>query len=380
MIRRLWQHIDAEPPDLVSRGPTGERNEIMRAAWAGHYADRALLLITFVWLGFRFLTWQRIQLRPEAIYEQRIWFGELVFPTLPSPAMWYGVLAIGVVATAACLLKPRVLWMRIVLTVDLLIILLPELGFGHVMHMNYLLVLAHVYSTFRPLGRPLDLEQARYQSSGYSWFLLGLLAVYTASGLWKVVDMTIRDVLKPGVTWLEGAGMLATSIAAMRNSDLPMTIPQLIEAAPWVFPVGYVLLTIVFSASFVAAFRRPLLFIVLPTVVAFHVLNAVVMRVMFLPTIFIAIVVFMPYDFVLPSIRRHLTEPVSRALTGSGADARYERYFGTGDRDVFLGFYAYRERLRDRSAMLAGPLYFPGVAWAVTQVLRMRRKHVREGV
>lgn len=371
MIRQLWPYLIGEPTPYVRRSATGEYNQALGGAWGSYYADRALLLITVPWLVLRYQEWTRIQLRPSAVYEQNFWLGELIFPTLPSTPVYLTLLAAALVLVIACFLKPSRISIRLLLASLLILVSIPPHGFGHIEHTGHLLLLGHVYSTFRPLGKPAEDSELKWHSFGYTWFLFGLLAVYTASGLWKVVDMTIRDVLKPGVTWLDPEGMVATSIASMRGVDVSMTIPRIVESVDWAFPIGYIILTIIFTGSFIAAFRRPFLFIILPTVVLFHLLNALVMYVLFIFTIFVALAVLWPYDLSLPGIKKKLVPAESTAFSGRGRNARFVVQYAGGDSDVFEGFYAYRERLRFRSALLASPLYYPGLAWICTGVFNL---------
>ena len=376
MTRRLWFALISERRDQVLRSRTGINNRILSTAWASHYADRGLLLITIAWLVIRVEMWSRINLRPEESYEPLMWLGRLVFPELPHPAVWYGILGFAFAAVVVCLLRPRWLVARIVLTASLLLLITPEYGFGHLEHVNHLFLLAHVYSVFRPLGRPQNIQEAEFRAAGYTWFLLGLLAIYTASGLWKVVDMTIRDVIKPGVTWLNPDAMLASAVAAMRNVDLPMILPSYVEAVAWAFPIGYVVLTLIFSASFLAAFRRPLLIIVVPVILVFHFLNAVTLYALFLSTIVVASVVLLPYDYLLPTIKGKLIPVKSSTIERAAGDATYQRRYENGDVDTFIGFFAYREWVRDRAILLSAPLYYPGVAWAGSRLLDLRRNRV----
>jgi hypothetical protein len=333
-----------------------------------------MLLVTLAWLVLRYREWTRIELRPPILYEPRVWIGDLVFPVLPDPMIFYALLAVAGALTVVGLARPRWFVARIALAISILLVSAPGAGFGHVEHTAHLLFLAHIYSMFRPLGKPRDADEADSRARGYSWFLLGLLAVYTASGLWKVVDLTIRDVLKPGLTWLDARAMLATSIASMRGVDLPMVVPQFVERTAWMFPVGYVALTLIFSASFIAAFRRPFLLIVVPTIVLFHILNAVVMYVLFVFTIFVAILVLSPYDLLVPRVRRHLVPVRSTHFDGRGHAARYEVRYENDDVDTFGGFYAYRERLRRRSTLAAAGLYYPGLGWLVSRILEFAHR------
>lgn len=380
MIRRLWPVLAGEPADLVIRSRTGKVNEAYQVARAGHIADRGLLILTVGWLGLRIDSWDRIVRRPEELYEPLTWIGKLVFPTLPSQPVWYALVALALAAVVVSFVRPRWLYPRVLLTLSLLLVITPEFGFGHVQHVNHLFLLGHVYSTFRPMGRPRTDEEAAYRAKGYTWFLLGLLAVYTASGLWKVVDMTIRDVIKPGVTWLEPEALLATSVASMRNVDLSMLVPQYIDAVSWVFPIGYVIIAVLFSASFLAAFRRPLLVIVVPTIMLFHLLNAITLYALFLSTIVVAGVLMLPYEYILSAPKKGLVSVRSSTLDRSESDITYARQYENGDFDRFYGFYACREWLYDRSVLLAAPLYYPGIAWAGTQLLRRKASAVKKEI
>lgn len=369
ITHRLWQFLRGEPEPYVQRGETGRLNEDLRAAWSSYVADRGLLIVTLVWLLLQFQEWQRIALRPDALYQARFWLADLMFPTPPSSIVFYLLLIAAGGFVLGAFMRPESFPIRIATTISILLVSVPEHGYGHVEHTAHLLLLAHLYSTFRPIERPGITSNVETLSRGYSWFLLGLLAVYTASGLWKVVDITIRDVIKPGVTWLEPEAMLATSIAAMRNVDLSFEVPQIVASVAWAFPIGYILLTLIFVASFVAAFRRPLLLIVVPTVVSFHLLNAIVMYVLFIYTIVMVVATLTPYDFAFPWIRRRLVGVTSTRFYGKGHAAMFEIRYRNGDADYFQSFYAYRENLRQSSALFAAPLYYPGLGLMATWIL-----------
>jgi hypothetical protein len=153
-----------------------------------------------------------------------------------------------------------------------------------------------------------------------------------------------------------------------------MILPSYIEAVAWAFPIGYVALTFIFCVSFLAAFRRPLLLIVIPVIVVFHFLNAVTLYALFLSTMVVATVILVPYEYLLPAIKCRLVPVKSSWIEGAAGDAKYQRRYENGDVDSFLGFFAYREWLRDRAILLAAPLYYPGVAWAGSRLIEIRRK------
>jgi hypothetical protein len=381
MIRRLWSTLNSkrlaallrgEPADeRVRRSATGCRNRNLRVAWSGYVADRGLLVLTVLWLGWRLKRHAMIAARPDVLYEPGVGLARLVFPSFPSAPVYYGLFALTAVALLVCFLRPRLVAARAVLAVGVVLIILPEFGYGKVEHINHLFLAAHVYAVFLPVRRPArSNSDLAAQAEATHWYQAGLLFIYTMAGLWKFFDLTIRYAVKGGMTWLNPDAMVITSITSLRGYDFPLIIPRYVAAIKEVIPLGYVMLAFLFAAAFLAAFRRPYLLIVLPTIAAFHLMNIVVLYVLFASTIAVALVLFLPYDRFVPAIQRQLDPFRHTRFRGRGAQAQYRRRYANGDEDVFRGFYAYREHLRDRSWLMAAPLYYPGLAWITTRVLR----------
>ena len=338
----------------------------MGAAWAGYYADRALLLLTVPWLLMRLLDARLWSQRPAVLYEPVSWLGQLVFPSSPSLVVWGGLVGLTAVAAAVCFWKPRLLAARLVLVACVLLVITPEYTWS-INHANHLFLLAHLYALFLPIERP-TVASAPWQARALRWYQTGILIPYTMAGLWKFVDMTIRRVLKPGMTWLDPDAMLIVSTATYRSMDLPLDIPRLLEPVRFLMPVGYVVIAVVFAAAVVAAWRRPLVALVLPTILLFHLSNSILLSVHFVPAMIVALVVLLPYDHLVPALRRRYA-PVDGHMRGHGADARYRRRYADGTTEIFEGFFAYRARLADRSWLLAAPLYYPGVGWLGRRLL-----------
>lgn len=376
MTRRSSSLLLGEAPGRVLWSPTGARDVAAGAVWAGYVADRALLGWTFVWLGIRWARRGLFMERPEALYDPLTWLGGLVFPAPPSSLVWYALFLLCAACAALCLWRPQLLPARIGLAAAALLLMVPEFAYGHVEHVNHLFLLGHTLAVFLPVGRPVAGEDVILQARAFRWYLAGLLFPYTMAGLWKWVDMLVRPLFVSGMTWLHAEALPVTSAYSYLQLDLPLDIPMALADYGYLYAIGYVLLSFVFSASSLAAFRRPLLFITLPAILLFHLTNVFTLRVLFISTCAVALVLFTPYEWVIPGLRRRRAPVAARAFSGAGAQARYERRYENGDEDVFLGFYAYRERLGDRSTLLAAPLYYPGVAWLSERILQRRaRRH-----
>ncbi|MEM1041287.1 MAG: hypothetical protein AAGI91_01540 [Bacteroidota bacterium] len=373
MTPRLFSILRGDAPRHVALSETGRANRAFGAALAGFYADRALLLWSVVWLGIRWARWQDLAARPAVLYEPETWLAALVFPAPPSAAAWYAAFAVCALAIAACWRRPRLVAARLVLATSVLLLMSTEFTFGKIEHTNHLFLLAHTFALFLPVGRPETVAEASLQAWTDAWYRAALLFPYMIAGLWKWVDMTVRQVLKPGLTWLHPDALPISTLYTYRIYDLPLDAPAALAPFGPVYVIGYVGIALVFAAASVAAFRRPLLPLVLLTIIAFHLTNVLTLYVHFVTTCAVALVLFFPYERVVPAIRRSLTTPTATVFDGAGAAARYRRHYANGDVDCFEGFYAYRERLADRAWLRAVPLYYPGLAALATWVLQRRQ-------
>lgn len=357
---------------------------MLQTAWSGYYADRALLLFSLVWLVGRGIKRASFAGRPAELYEPLTWLGALAFPEPVSTTTWTAIAALTALAVVACLWRPRLIAGRLAIAIGVLLLMASEFAYGKIEHVNHLFLLAHVYALFLPIARPDRWgpgEGSVYTSAPASletqakatmWYQGGLLFVYTMSGLWKFADMTIVAWLKPRLSWLHPESMPALSALSYHIHDFSLAVPEAFYAVRWVFPVGYVLMAFLLASAALAAVRRPLIALVLPTIVVFHLMNALTLYALFLSTIVVAILLFFPYGRWSPAAQRQYVSIAQTRFSGTGRSASYERHYENGDTDVFEGFYAYRARLEDRSWFLAAPLYYPGVVSVSSWFLRRR--------
>ena len=382
-LRRLLLRLSDADRSAVSR--TGRLHAAASGVWAGYAADRALLLVTVAWVGVRaYVRETALLARPEALYEPGTWLSALFQPAMPSALAWYGCAAVVLASVVACWFRPQLVVARVVLALGVLLLIAPEFAFGKVDHMNHVFLVGHVLAVLLPVQRP-DLAAALAgrpgaepallaQARAFDWYRAGLLFPYTLAGFWKLVDMTVRAVLKPGMTYLHPDALLLTSVTTYRSHDLPLDVPQALAHVNEAFVPGYVLLAFVFLFAALAGFRRPLLGLMLPAILAFHVSNVWTLYVIFLSTCLVVLALLLPYDRLLPALRRQFMTVERRCIfSGRGRAATYERHYANGDLDTFEGFEAYRARWTDTSWLLGGPLHHPLVAvvarWAVERRL-----------
>ena len=353
---------------MLSR--TGRLNAAAAGVWAGLFADRALLLLTVPWIVLRaYIRETRLLERPAGLYEPGTWLSALLQSEMPGAVAWYGVAAVMVACVWVCWRFPQVVLARLVLAFGARYLIAPEFAYGKVDHMNHVFLLGHVLALFLPVGTP-NLQAAlrdrgaaeatlRAQARAFDWYRAGLLFPYTLAGFWKVLDLTVRAVLKPGMTFLHPDALLITSATTYRSHDLPLEVPRSLATFNEVFGPGYIALAVVFLAASTAGFRRPLLGLMLPVILLFHLSNILTLYVIFATTCVVVIALLFPYDRAIPAVRRSLVPVEIATFTGRGWHARYVRHYANGDADEFDGFRAYRARWTDASWWLGGPLHHP---------------------
>lgn len=367
---------------MLSR--TGTLNAAAAGVWAGYFADRALLLLTIPWVLLRAYVREAMLLeRPPELYEPGTWLSAILQPEMPGTVVWYSVAAVTTVCVVVCWRSPQATVARVALALGVLYLIAPEFGYGKVDHMNHVFLLGHVLAVLLPVAKP-DLQTALREGGeaessllaharAFNWYRAGLLFPYTLAGFWKGVDLTARAVLKPGMTFLHRDAILITSTTTYRSHDLPLDVPRALAVFNEAFVPGYLALAVIFVVAVVAGFRRPLLGLIVPVIVLFHLSNVVTLYVIFVTTCAVVMALLLPYDRVLPTVKKALVPTQAVTFSGRGVDARYVRRYSNGDADEFAGFEAYRARWTDASWLLGGSLHHPVAAWVGRRLVARRK-------
>lgn len=269
-----------------------------------------------------------------------------------------------------CWIRPQAWGMRLLVAACALLLMAPEYAFGKVEHVNHLFLVAHVWAIFVPwLPYHVADPNLRPRATAIRLYQAAVLLIYTMAGLWKVFDLTVRAALKPGLTWLDpGAAFQAALVIAAREGR---SVDALVAAQPLfaLFPIGYILLMLVFVPASLSPWRRPYLLLLLPVVASFHILNGVLGLAHFYSTIVVLLGLFAPYDRFAASVLAS-QGATAREWSGARSTALYLRRYANGDADRFAGFYAYRARAEDRAWWRATLLYHPLVEGAARLLLR----------
>jgi hypothetical protein len=274
---------------------------------------------------------------------------------VPGPALWYTLAAVLLCCVGIAWARPSLWPVRAALAGCTLLLIAPEYAFGKVEHVDHLFLLAHVWSPFVPWALPHPEDPALgARASAARAYQAGLLSVYTLAGTWKVFDLTVRNAIKGGRTWLDSDAAFFTVLLfaarAGRDVELWAYLRPLFAFAP----LAYLLLALVLVPAALTPWRRPYLAVLVPVVTAFHVVNGVLGLAYFYFTALTFLLLFTPYDRVMGRKRHPRSSPDARPPATDG-------------------FGAYRARVERRSWWRAALLYHPAVEAGGRLYWRLKR-------
>ena len=248
-------------------------------------------IFAFVWLVLQYLIFQTDSQRPQLFYEPTVWLQKLFFPIFPNAIYFYSLLFICGILLLISLVKPSVV-INVVCFFLIAIINLPIASYHGIGHNNHLLVLSFFLSLFLI---PRKLEEKDYKYVQY--FQLGLLITYSLSGLWKIISIA-KDVITkdPNISWIESnAAKLNTYTNYHLVDQLPPEFITKIFAYSGLWTALTIFAILMQTFSFLGAFNRKFLTVVIIFLVIFHVYNIYFVIADFTVAIFVVIILFFPY-------------------------------------------------------------------------------------
>jgi hypothetical protein len=359
MIPQLWSLLASEPLENVQRGATGTSAHRFRLAYSMYWGQIALLIYTFGWLVHCALNYETVALRPEVLFGPEHWYGRLFMQQLPPRWLFYSLLGLAAMADVAVLVYKRSFALRILLTLLLLWVNLPLWSYGFASHVSHLFLLAHVFGIFVDWRKPQFGHIDKYQYYSFQWYLLGVFATYTMSGLWKWIGLLYKFVFQPdAINWLHPDAALLNAVVSFRNYDLPLEpIPWLMETK-LLFILGFFIVLYIQTFSFLGAFRQGTHFWLLIGLIVFHVMNIVAFHTVFYTAPAVVTMLLFPYHW-LPGAQNQIPRPTKVKWIKDHRHMAYTRVYPNGEEDTFQGFNALRERWMDINPALGGLLSAP---------------------
>ncbi len=331
-----------------------------------HHAEQTLRIFTFGWLVYQAYLYTKLSDRPDILFTPMNWFGYLFMPDFPSLSIYLSILFFTLIFNISCIIKRNDWRLRLLLFIHILYLNSLNWNYGFFSHVGHLFVLIHFFTIFVPVSNPsktgiLDIDTAKSIRGAY----IGFMASYTISGLWKIYGLIARfTVSSDGISWLSNNAALYNSIIGHKSWDLPLdSLTVQIFTIPYLWPIMFLIMLILQLTSFLATIRLPLFFWIGFGSIGFHIFNLIFMKIEFIITPIILLILFFPYHKLFKKRYSSLLIPIVHTeFTGHRLTAFYQRVYQNNETDIFTGFYAYREYLYDREKWYAGLLFIPGLA------------------
>ena len=348
---------------------SGELNQAKDLFVYRYYGDLVMRFLLIGWLIFQTYTFHLVSQRPNELFEPINWFDHLFMPVQPHWIIWY-LVVIGLLIANFRLIKNGELKIeRYILALGILWVNGIRWKYEFFSHVGHLMVLYHLVGVFLP--RKKDEETGKElidYSKAIQWFFGGLLVGYTMSGLWKIVGFFYKVILKPDhITWFHADAMKLNASVGFRDWDEQMGGMVDWYDILWPWQVLFVIMLLLQLFSVVGAIRYQILPYIMLGNVMFHLANALLIRIEFYTTPLVLFVALFPYHLIFRPKKRKYKEEVD-------SNGVLIRTYETGDKDVFSGFYAFREKRYAKNPLVWGVLYFPGVSLLAYPIFNFRRK------
>lgn len=343
---------------LISKDSTNRHytiaQQLLLNRWFG---DLFLRLFVFVWFVFQTYTYHLMADRPLVLFQPINWFDHLFMPVFPHWVVWYGVIMLAVFLNFRLIRKGDAKIERIVLGFLILWINCIRWKYEFFSHVGHIMVLYHLVGMFLPRVKELQCQKkVLTYGMAIQWFYSGLLVGYTMSGLWKLIGLVYKVLLKPDqINWLHPLAMKLNSIVGYRDWDEGFDTLLNLYTIHWPWQVAFVLMMCLQIFSVLGAFRFQITPLIALGNILFHLVNVYLIRIEFYLTPIVLLIVFFPYHLIVESGQTKNFE--SRYLNGV-----YQRNYKDGTSDIYSGFYGFREYLFDKNQLLAGIFFFPGVS------------------
>jgi len=357
MIQRLLSLFKTYPDYYCSLSESGKQYNYNIGFNNYFYAHRMLLIGTIGWIIYQLYTYTFISLRPQELFVQIHYFGKLFMPFFPSLMMSYSVGILSIFLILYLLVYKESIILRAILAFAIAWINLLKWSFGGQSHVGHLLILAHLFSIFIPTTKNIADNNKVAIHKSIEWYYLGLLMTYTYSGFWKWIALIYKLFKKGEISWLNPNAALYNSLIGYHESELPLeNIPKFFTF-PLFWQLSFLFMIFVLTFSFLAAFRKPLRVWIALLLIIFHIVNNLAFNVEFYTPLWVIFFLFFPYDKLFRINNGLIVNDSS--WTGRLNHAIYTRYYENGDKDIFYGFYAYREEMVDINWLIGGLLHFP---------------------
>lgn len=266
-----------------------------------YYAFR---IFTLFWVYQQYQTFDQLAKRPGILYTPVTDFQLLFQPEFPSKFYFVALCILLVINIVWSIFKPNYI-SNILLFLTTALISLPIAGYVGLGHHNHLLILFYFLSI---LLIPSKLNSTDYKL--IQSFNFGLLATYSAAGLWKILTI-FRDWItnNPKISWVDSDAAKMNSLVNyyMIDSSIPVWMERIYENSTlWIL---LTLLGIILQAfCFLGAFNRKYLTFTVAFLFLFHMYTCYFVLADWRIMKFGTVLVFFPYHYFYTAIKKRFPQ------------------------------------------------------------------------
>jgi|GEM_PF-989447 len=357
------------------RSSTYIHNRIAFLHFQYHYADKMLRFFTYGWLIYQTYLYLVLSDRPSILFTPMNWFGRTFMPEFPSLSIFATIIIFTLISNTLCIIKRQNVPVRLILFFCILYLNSLNWNYGFFSHVGHLFVLVHFFTIFVPVRKPVTPPGPDKETAiSVQWAYVGFMTSYSIAGLWKVSGLIAKFTFSPmGISWLNSNASLYNSIVGHMSWDIPLdSFTVQIFTIPYLWPAMFLVMLTLQLNSFLSTIRLPLFFWIGFGTICFHLFNLIFMKIEFIITPIVLLILFFPYHKILKDQYGLMALPVRLTnFNGKGLNAIYIRVYTNNDKDLYGGFYAYREYWYDAKKWYAGLLFIPGIALIVSPILKI---------
>jgi len=260
-----------------------------------YYGTYALNFLTFCWLFYQTYIYVTFSERPTSLFAPINYFQKLFMPTFPPSWVYFGVIGLCFILILISIKKSTV-WTRALITFSVLYLNALTWSYEFNSHVTHILILGHLLKIFIPH----DLKSLNFDKEksviAIKWYYAGILVTYTFSGLWKVVGLVYKFLVRTqDVNWIDPEAMQYNAIVSYRTWDLKYDFwVQILEYQP-LWQILFVIMVFgqVLSVCFV--FRKKWLYLGGLWTAMFHLANIILFKIIFVLAPIAVLTIFMPW-------------------------------------------------------------------------------------
>ncbi len=256
-----------------------------------------LRFLSIGWLGFQSWLWFHLEPRPGILYEPIHYIDRLLMPEFPSGYYYFSLIITALLINLYLLIRNENIYLKVLLFFLLALINTLKWSYGYFPHVSHTFLLCHFFTIFGPDKKSIKTKDDAFHTARIAQFTYaGILITYTFSGLWKLVGLAYKIILKPNdLNWLHPDAAYLNAISLRRYWDDSLGNFELLYTHNWIWQLLVVCMILFQTFSIVAAFKLKMRMFWCAGIIAFHLHNTIVMHTEFHLAVLVILILLFPY-------------------------------------------------------------------------------------